>query len=139
MRKITDDGLVIDIVYGKNTFEVTWGEGYPPTPKQLISLEELTTDSEGSWNLSDEFIQQLRASEVDEVVTYSDPSGDVFFERTSKMEFEVTVTTTTSERYFVTANDSEEAEDFVAYNRHDLEPDYINKDGDETYDTEEIE
>jgi len=53
-------------------------------------------------------------------------------------EFEVTVTTTTSARYFVTANDSEEAEDFVAYHRDELEPDYI-KDGDETYDTEEIE
>jgi len=38
----------------------------------------------------------------------------------------------------VTASDSEEAEDFVAYQRDELEPDYI-KYGEETFDTEEIE
>ena len=129
----------METVTEKNLFEVTWAEGYPPVEKRLVGLDELSKDFEGSWNLSDEFIQQLRASEAGEVVPYSDLSGDVFFKRISKMEFEVTVTTTTSERYWVTANDSEEAEDFVAYNRHDLEPDYINKDGDETYHTEEID
>ena len=65
----------METVTEKNLFEVTWAEGYPPVEKRLVGLDELSKDFEGSWNLSDEFIQQLRASEVDEVVTYSDLSG----------------------------------------------------------------
>ena len=50
-------------------------------------------------------------------------------------QFQVDITRTVTNRYFVTAKDYEEAEDIALFG--DLDPVYI-KDGDEVIDTEEI-
>ena len=66
-------------VIDKNFFEVTWGDGYPLTPKRGVALDNLISSDE--WELEDKFISRLKQTEIGDRLRYADPSGEVFFER----------------------------------------------------------
>jgi len=66
-------------VIDKNFFEVTWGDGYPLTPKRGVALDNLISSDE--WDLEDKFISRLKQTEIGDRLRYADPSGEVFFER----------------------------------------------------------
>ena len=120
----------------KEEFLVSWGEGYLEPEPRKVSLKELIESPD--WELDDDFIGQLKATEVsDQKIRYEDPSGEVFFQRIFKREFEVKVTNTRTITYVVSADDWEEAEQIVIYNSGSLDV-YDTSEGAEDIDSEEI-
>ena len=120
----------------KEEFLVSWGEGYLEPEPRKVSLQELIESPD--WELDDDFIGQLKATEVsDQKIRYEDPSGEVFFQRIFKREFEVKVTNTRTITYVVSADDWEEAEQIVIYNSGSLDV-YDTSEGAEDIDSEEI-
>ena len=119
----------------KEEFLVSWGEGYLEPEPRKVSLKELIESPD--WELDDDFIGQLKATEMSQKIRYEDPSGEVFFERIFKREFEVKVTNTRTITYVVSADDWEETEQIVIYNSGSLDV-YDTSEGAEDIDSEEI-
>mgnify|MGYP003129772421 CR=1 FL=1 len=120
----------------KEEFLVSWGEGYLEPEPRKVSLQELIESDD--WELDDDFIGQLKATEVsDQKIRYEDPSGEVFFQRIFKREFEVKVTNTRTITYVVSADFPEDAEEIVIYNSGSLDV-YDTSEGAEDIDSEEI-
>ena len=119
----------------KEEFLVSWGEGYLEPEPRKVSLQELIESPD--WELDDDFIGQLKATEMSQKIRYEDPSGEVFFERIFKREFEVKVTNTRTITYVVSADAWEEAEQIVIYNSGSLDV-YDTSEGAEDIDSEEI-
>jgi hypothetical protein len=69
----------METIIDKDFFEVTWGDGYPVTPKRGIALEDLISSEK--WELDSKFISRLEQTEIGDRLRYTDPSGEVFFER----------------------------------------------------------
>ena len=69
----------METIIDKDFFEVTWGDGYPVTPKRGIALEDLISSDD--WGLDDDFISRLKQTNVGDRLRFTDPSGEVFFER----------------------------------------------------------
>jgi len=119
----------------KEEFLVSWGEGYLEPEPRKVSLKELIESDD--WELDDDFIGQLKATEMSQKIRYEDPSGEVFFERIFKREFEVKVTNTRTITYVVSADFPEDAEEIVIYNSGTLDV-YDTSEGAEDIDSEEI-
>lgn len=119
----------------KEEFLVSWGEGYLEPEPRKVSLQELIESPD--WELDDDFIGQLKATEMSQKIRYEDPSGEVFFERIFKREFEVKVTNTRTITYVVSADFPEDAEEIVIYNSGTLDV-YDTSEGAEDIDSEEI-
>ena len=120
----------------KEEFLVSWGEGYLEPEARKVSLQELIESDD--WDLDDDFIGQLKATEMsDQKIRYVDPSGEVFFQRIFKREFEVKVTNTRTLTYIVSGDALESAEEKVIYNSASLDV-YDISDGAQDIDSEEI-
>jgi hypothetical protein len=119
----------------KEEFLVSWGEGYLEPEPRKVSLQELIESPD--WELDDDFIGQLKATEMSQKIRYEDLSGEVFFERIFKREFEVKVTNTRTITYVVSADFPEDAEEIVIYNSGILDV-YDTSEGAEDIDSEEI-
>tara|TARA_R100001463_G_scaffold22718_1_gene54442 strand:+ start:4651 stop:4902 length:252 start_codon:yes stop_codon:yes gene_type:complete len=63
-------------------FLVEWAEGYGDAPSKIVSLYDIKAQDEWDSNLLRDsgVLDELECSE-NEVVTYSDPSGEVVFRR----------------------------------------------------------
>jgi len=63
-------------------FLVEWVEGYGDAPSKILSLHDIKTNDEFDGNLlrDSNVLDDLEFSQK-EVVTYSDPSGEVVFRR----------------------------------------------------------
>ncbi len=119
----------------KEEFLVSWGEGYLEPEPRKVSLQELIESPD--WELDDDFIGQLKATEMSQKIRYEDLSGEVFFERIFKREFEVKVTNTRTITYVVSADFPEDAEEIVIYTSGSLDV-YDTSEGAEDIDSEEI-
>ena len=143
----------------ENEFEVTsytwvfpkslWTRSAPhlSEPKRVISvsLNELINSKDWSFlDLKDEgeaFLDQLKATERGDIISFESGSGDLWFKRVFKKTFDVKVSVKYTFTYSVKADDAEEAEEFIAYNlKHDdLQPISIAESSEEIEGVEEVD
>ena len=147
----------------ENEFEVTsYYEGRPDWPEPTratsvslnelinskevisVSLNELINSKEWSFlDLKDEgeaFLDQLKATERGDIISFESESGDLWFKRVFKKTFDVKVSVKYTFTYSVKADDAEEAEEFIAYNlKNDLQPISIDESSEEIEGVEEVD